>query len=141
MPSQDLRGAPPSEERVRAANRPVLWFSVVLLAALWLSVTRPPWPLPLLPGLLAAGAVVLGILGLVRMHRARVTSVATTVLVVVGIVFAGGLVAVTAVQAFMWPVYADFYACLDRALTHRAQDSCLTELEQRTQDLLLDLVP
>src|SRR5690625_3560634 len=46
MPSPDVRSAPPSEEQVRAANRPVLWFSLVLLAALWLSVTRPPWPLP-----------------------------------------------------------------------------------------------
>jgi len=141
MPSQDLRAAPPGEDRVRAAHRPVLWFSVVLLAALWLSVTRPPWPLPLVPGLLAAVAVVLGIVGLVRMHRARVTSVATTVLVAVGIVFAAGMVVVTAAQALMWPVYAEFHACLDRALTHRAQDACFAELEQRTQDLLLDLIP
>src|SRR5690606_41365804 len=61
--------------------------------------------------------------------------------VAVGIVFAAGMVVVTAAQALMWPVYAEFHACLDRALTHRAQDACFAELEQRTQDLLLDLMP
>ena len=137
MPSPDLDRARPGEQETRAATRPVMWFSLVLLAALWLSVTRPPWPLPLVPGLLALAAVVLGVLALVRMRRARLGGV-MTVLVVVGMGIAAAMVFTTSVQALLWPVYADFYACLDRALTHRAQDACLTELEQRAQTFLLD---
>ena len=139
MPAQDLRGAPPTDEQVRAAHRPVLWFSLVLLAALWLSVTRPPWPLPLVPGLLSLLAVVLGVVGLVRMRRARVGG-ATAVLVVVGLGVAAMMLLFTSVQALMWPVYAEFYGCLDRALTHRAEAACLGNLEERAQSLLLDLV-
>ncbi len=138
MPTSDL-DALPDEEQQRAATRPVLWFSVVLLVGLWLSITQPPWPLPLVPGLLALLAIVLGVVGLVRMRRAKVGG-AMTVLVVVGLGIAAAMVFLTAVQALMWPVYADFYACLDRALTHRAQDACLTELEQRAQTMLLDVV-
>jgi len=140
MPSPDLRDAPPSEEQTRAANRPVLWFSLVMLAALWLSVTQPPWPLPLVPGLLALLAIVLGIVGLVRMRRAR-TGGAMTVLIIIGLVIAGGMVFLTGVQALLWPVYSDFYACMDRALTHQAQAACLTELEEHAQTLLLDVLP
>jgi len=139
MPSPDVRSAPPSEEQVRAANRPVLWFSLVLLAALWLSVTRPPWPLPLVPGLLALLAVVLGVVGLVRMRRVRLGG-ATVVLVVVGMGLAAMMVLTTAMQAAMWPVYADFHACLDRALTHRAEDACMSRLEERARSLVLDVL-
>lgn len=134
--SRDQPAAPPSEEAVRAATRPVLWFSVVLLVGLWLSVTRPPWPLPLVPGLLGLLAVVLGIVGLVRMRRARVGG-AMLVLVVVGLGIAAAMVVLTGLQALLWPVYADFYACLDRALTHQAEAACLTGLEERAQRMLL----
>ncbi|WP_324649678.1 hypothetical protein [Georgenia sp. H159] len=137
MPSQELREAP-TEEQVRAANRPLLWFSLVLLAALWLSVTRPPWPLPLVPGLLALLAIVLGVVGLVRARRARLRG-GMTVLVVIGMGVAAAMVLLTGVQALLWPVYADFHACLDRALTHRAEDACLSELEDRAQSFLFDL--
>lgn len=138
MPSSE----PPSPdtdldpERVRAASRPVLWFSVVLLAALWLSLTRPSWPLPLVPGLLALLAIVLGIVGLVRMRGTR-PGRRTVVLLVIGLVVAVAMVLLAAVQAALWPVYADFHACLDRALTHRAEAGCLADLEQRAQSLLL----
>ena len=137
MPTPDLDTARP-EERTRAASRTVMWFALVLLAALWLSVVRVPWPLPLVPGVLGLAAVVLGVLALVRMRGARLGA-SMTVLVVVGMVIAAGLALLTSVQAFLWPVYSDFYSCLDRALTHQAQDTCFSELEQRTQTYLLNV--
>lgn len=137
MPTPDVDAAPPGEQQVRAATRPVMWFSVVLLAALWLSLTRSPWPLPLVPGLLALAAIVLGIVGLVRMRRARMGG-AMTVLVVLGLGLAATMALLTSVQAILWPLYADFYDCLDRALTHRAEDACVTRLEERAQTFLLD---
>ena len=136
MPTPDPDLARP-EQRTRAASRTVMWFALVLLAALWLSVVRVPWPLPLVPGVLGLVAVGLGVLALVRMRGARLGA-SMTVLVVVGTVIAAGLVLLTSVQAVLWPVYSDFYACLDRALTHQAQDTCFSELEQRTQTYLLN---
>ncbi|WP_413452225.1 hypothetical protein AA0Y32_11885 [Georgenia phoenicis] len=136
--SRDQAATPPDEAAARAATRPVLWFCVVLLAGLWLSLTRAPWPLPLVPGLLALVAIVLGAVGLVRMRRARMGG-ALLVLVVVGLGIAAAMVVLTGVQAALWPVYADFHACLDRALTHRAEAACLSGLEERAQRMLLDL--
>ncbi len=129
----------PSEEDVRAASRPVLWFALLLLAGLWFSVLSPPWPMPLLSGVLALAAIVFGVLGLVRLRRVR-TGGFMPVLVVMGILLAAGIVLLTTVQALMWPVYAEFHACLDRALTHQAERECLAGLEQTARSQLLDLL-
>lgn len=138
MPADEHR-TPASEEQVRAATRPVMWFSVVLLIALWLSVSRQPWPLPLFPGVLALVGLVLGIVGLVRMHRARIGG-ATRVLVVLGLGLAAAMVLLAGVQAVMWPVYAELHACMDRALTVQAEGTCLTSFEGSVQGWLRDLI-
>lgn len=130
----------PEEDRTRAATRPVLWFSLTLLAALWLSVLNPPWPLPLLSGVFALVAIGLAVVALRRMRRARVGGALLTVLMVLGLLLAVAMVFLAAVQAVMWPVYADFYACLERALTHQAQRGCLADLENAAQNQLLDLL-
>ncbi|HLS73979.1 MAG TPA: hypothetical protein VK046_09420 [Actinomycetaceae bacterium] len=135
----DLSPHAPSEEDVRAAYRPVLWFSLLLLAGLWLTVFNPPWPMPLLSGVLAVAAIVCGVIGLVRLRRAR-TGGMMPVLVLLGILLAAGMVLLTSVQALMWPVYADFYACMDRALTHRAERECFAGLEQTARSQLLEIL-
>lgn len=129
----------PAEEQTRAATRPVLWFSVLLLAALWFSVLNPPWPMPLLSGVLALAAIVLGVIALRRIRRARVGGM-MTVLVVFGMVLAAAMVLLTGAQAIMWPVYADFYACVERALTHQAERQCLSGLENAAQNQFFDLL-
>lgn len=134
----DLSRAP-SEEKVRAAYRPVLWFSLLLLAGLWLTVFNPPWPMPLLSGVLALAAIVCGVVGMVRLRRAR-TGGFMSVLVLMGILLAAGMVLLSSVQAVMWPVYAQFHACMEGALTHRAERACLTELEQTSRSQLIEIL-
>ncbi|MEE6280694.1 hypothetical protein [Georgenia sunbinii] len=132
-------GPPPDPEAVRAVTRPVMWFSGLLLAGLWFSATAPPWPLPLLTGVLALAAIVLGIRGLVRMRRARIGG-AMLVLVILGLLLAAAMVLISAMQAVMWPVYAELHACLDRAITVRAERACTAELEGNVQDWVWGLL-
>lgn len=125
--------APSDPEAVRRATRLVMWFSGLLLAALWFSASSPPWPMPLLTGVVAVVAIVIGIRAIIAMRRAKMGG-AMLVLLVVGLLLAGALVFFSVVQAAMWPVYADLQDCLDRAITSRAERACVADLETNVQD-------
>lgn len=134
MPSapQPAPGTPP-DEATRRATRSVMWFSGLLLAGLWFSATAPPWPMPLLTGVLALAALVMGVRALLQMRRGSVGG-AMLVLLIMGMLLAALLVLVSTLQAIMWPVYAELHDCLDRALTVRAERACMTELEGNLQE-------
>lgn len=136
MPSDPQPAAAPgspSEELARRASRSVMWFAGLLLAGLWFSVLAPPWPLPLLTGVLSLAALVVGVRTIFAMLRAR-SGGAVLVLLVVGMLLAAFLVLVSALQAVMWPVYAELHTCLERALTVRAERACRTDLESSLQE-------
>lgn len=136
MPSQPpAPTTTPDDATVRSATRSVMWFAGLLLAALWFSAIAPPWPLPLLSGVLAIAAGVLGVRGLMLARRAKLGTV-MIVLLVVGLVMAAGMIFVSVLQALMWPAYAELQQCLDRAITYRAEQSCLTELETNLEEWL-----
>jgi hypothetical protein len=129
------RGAATPEE-TRSATRLVMWFSVLLLAAILFPALSFPWPFSLGSGVLALGALGLGIYALVRVIRVRVGGIILPVLVL-SLLFAVYLVVSAVVQAILWEEYAAFQECADRALTVQAERACADGLEDAVRGRLL----
>jgi hypothetical protein len=136
MPPRPAPRTPPTPEQTRAATRPAMWFSLLLLLALVLPLTDLRWPLPLVSGALALAAVVLGVYALVRVVRARVRGAIRPVLVL-SLLLAVYLVVTSVVQALLWPAYEQYSDCRDRALTLQAERTCVAELEDAVAERIL----
>lgn len=133
--STDRRRRPTPEE-ARSASRPVMWFSVLLLAALLFPTLTPPWPLALLSGVLALAALALGIYALVKTIRVRLGGVILPVLIV-SLLFAVYLVVSSVAQVILWDEYAAYQECTDRALTVQAERACAGTLEDAVRGRIL----
>ncbi|WP_127571434.1 hypothetical protein [Georgenia faecalis] len=136
-PDGARRGRPqPTPEQARAATRPVMWFSLVLLTAVVVPMMGVRWPLPLVSGALALAALVVGVYALVRVWRAGVRGAIVPTLAI-SLVLAAYLLVSAVVQAAMWPAYAAYADCTDRALTVQAERACRAELEDAVTDRIL----
>lgn len=135
MPSGRPRREPTPEE-ARAATRPVLWFSLLLLVAVLLPLTGAPWPLPLFSGVLAVAALGLGVYAFVRIKRTGVRGAVVPVLIL-SLVLATYLALSSVVQLLLWPAYSAYAECTDRAVTVQAGRACVSELEDAIRDRFL----
>lgn len=117
------------ETAQRDAHRWVRLFGLAIVTALGLGLLTLPWPWALLPGLLCLAALVLGIVALVKVRRARVRGAVTPVLIV-GLVLAAFLTLAASGQVVLWREYSAYSECMEGAITGQAKDSCFAQLER-----------
>lgn len=130
----------PDPERQRRAVRTGQLFGLVLLATVVLSLLAPPWPVPALGALLAVASLVLGVVAVVRLRRARVTGL-VVVSTALGLLLAGFMALSTVSQVAFWREYSSYAECLDSAITQRAQETCRVQLERSLEERLGGLEP
>lgn len=126
---------PPEPSAPARAMRWVHAFGATLLLGLGLGVVTLPWPFPLLSGVLCLAALVLGVVALTRLRRARAGRALRPVLVA-ALVLAGVLTATSLAQAVFWAEYDQYARCVRSALTQQAQDSCRAQLDNALSDRL-----
>ena len=130
--------ARPPEQTDADRARAMGWvraFGATLLLGVGLGVVALPWPYPLLSGVLCLAALVLGVVALARLRRARAGRALRPALVA-ALVLAGVLSATSLTQAVFWDEYDRYARCVRSALTGQAQDRCRAQLENALDERL-----
>ncbi|ROR73639.1 hypothetical protein EDD31_2026 [Bogoriella caseilytica] len=137
------RGKPLTDEQ-RSALSMARLFALALLVVVLLAVFAPPWPWPILVTVLAAATVVLGVVSLVRLRKAKVRGL-PVLSTLIGMIMAAFMTLSSAGQLVFWEAYQDFAECRSSAITQQATQLCQARLEQaietRTQELMDSVRP
>lgn len=124
---------PPAEAAQLDALRWVRIFGTVLIAGMVVGMAGPPWPWPLLSGVLCLAAVGVGVAGLVKVRAARLRR-GTTPVLVLGMVLAAVLGLSSLGQVALWRENATYSECVRGALTQQARDACAAGFERSIDD-------
>ncbi|TDE97582.1 hypothetical protein EXU48_05215 [Occultella glacieicola] len=129
-PPEEPRPAPSPEQLVEI-SRSVMFFGLLLLAAVLTSGLPIPWQVA--APLFAGGAIVIGLRTLGKIRRFGVRGM-ITVFLTGGMVLSALLLFSSVTLLSLWPAQVERQQCLDSALTIAAQDRC----EQRFNEAVAD---
>ncbi|MBZ2197703.1 hypothetical protein [Occultella gossypii] len=121
----DRRAEPPrpapTPEQLIEISRSVMFFGLLLLAAVLTSGLPIPWQVA--APVFAAGAIVVGLRTMGRIRRAGVRGM-ISVFLTGGMVLSALMLFSSVTLLSLWPAQVERQQCLDSALTIAAQDRC-----------------
>ena len=123
-------------EEVRSANRLVLHFTLLVLAALLTTTLPLPWQLGSLA--FAVAGLVVGVQALRRVWRSGLRQQLAPLLLV-GVAFAALMIVSMGVMLAFWPAQVARQECQARAITIDAREQCEVDFQQSLTDRLSEL--